>query len=60
MCLLHVQCQSEEDLLDLYSMVSETSKQKQVSEVKLSTLKACSLILRNYNKQDNLSLFSPS
>lgn len=31
LCLLHVQCQSEEDLLDPYLMVSETSKQKQVS-----------------------------
>lgn len=32
MCLLYMQCQSEEDLLDLYLMVSETSKQKQVSK----------------------------
>ncbi len=39
MCLLYVQCQSEEDLLDLYLMVSETSKQKQVSEFKISKLK---------------------
>ena len=34
MCVLHLQCQSGEDLLDLYLMVSETSKQKQVSKFK--------------------------
>lgn len=39
MCLLYMQCQSEEDLLDLYLMVSETSKQKQVSKFKLSEFK---------------------
>lgn len=36
MCLLYIQCQREEDPLDRYLMVSETSKQKQVRMCKLN------------------------